>query len=61
MNLGLLKGWAAGGPAGPTPLPAGAATPVPSTSVIEGATDPAFRTLMDLFAVPAPASHAARF
>jgi hypothetical protein len=52
MNLGLLKGWAAGGPAGLTAVPAGAATPVPSP--VEGAADPAFRTLMDLFAVPAP-------
>jgi flagellar hook-length control protein FliK len=41
MNLGLLEGWATGGPAGPTPAPAGAA-------------DPAFHVLMDLFAVPSP-------
>jgi hypothetical protein len=52
MNLGLLKGWATGGPAGLPPVPTGAAAPVPSA--VEGATDPAFRTLMDLFAVPAP-------
>lgn len=52
MNLGLLEGWAAGGPAGLTPPPAGAATSDPATA--EGATDPAFRVLMDLFAVPAP-------
>jgi len=52
MNLGLLKGWATGGPAGPAPVPPGAATPVPST--VDGATDPAFCALMDLFAIPAP-------
>ena len=44
MNLGLLKGWAAGGPAGLTPAPGGAATPIPST--VEGGADPAFRMLI---------------
>jgi hypothetical protein len=50
MNLGLLEGWATGGPAGPTPAPAGAAAPVAEIAV--GAADPAFHVLMDLFAVP---------
>jgi len=53
MNLGLLEGWAAGGPVGPAPAPAGAAAPIPPAA--EGAADPAFRTLMVLFAVPMPA------
>lgn len=52
MNLGLLEGWATGGPGGPTPAPAGAAAPVAEIAV--GAADPAFHVLMDLFAVPAP-------
>ena len=54
MNLGLLVGWATGGPAGPTPAPADAAAPVAAIAV--GAADPAFHVLMDLFAVPAPAA-----
>jgi len=53
MNLGLLEGWATGGPAGPTPAPAGAAAPAAAIAV--GAADPAFHVLMDLFAVPSPA------
>jgi hypothetical protein len=54
MNLGLLEGWATGGPAGPTPAPAGAAAPVAEIAV--GAADPAFHVLMDLFAVPSAAA-----
>src|SRR6187549_7777 len=52
MNLGLREGWATGGPAGLTPAAAGAAISVPAS--VEGGPDPAFRMLMDLFAVPAP-------
>ena len=52
MNLGLLEGWATGGPAGPTPAPAGA--PAPAAAITVGAADPAFHVLMDLFAVPSP-------